>query len=155
MKTKTKSFFNSLKTMNNASGMSIIEILIAITLIGLAGTFVVGKIFDNLKEGQVSSAKIQIKHLGDRLQEFRRHCGQFPTADQGGLEALVTKPTGGKECKRYQPGGYIEGGKVPQDPWENEFIYESDGKTYKIKSLGVDGAEGGEGFDADLVSDAL
>lgn len=152
---QSKSFLKSLKVLNNANGMSIIEILIAITLIGLAGTFVVGKIFDNLKEGQVSSTKIQMKHLGDRLQEFRRHCGQFPTAEQGNLDALVNKPTGGKECKRYQPGGYIGDGKVPQDPWENDFIYESDGKTFKIKSLGADGADGGEGFDADITSDAI
>ncbi|MFZ4713518.1 MAG: type II secretion system major pseudopilin GspG [Bacteriovoracaceae bacterium] len=141
--------------VGNNRGMSIIEILIAITLIGLAGTFVVGKIFDNLKEGQVSSTKIQMKHLGDRLQEFRRHCGTFPTAEQGGMDSLVNKPSGGKECKRYQPGGYLQDGKVPLDPWDNEFIYTSDGKTYQIKSLGADGAEGGEGFDADLESDKL
>jgi general secretion pathway protein G len=140
--------------LKNQAGMSIIEILIAITLIGLAGTFVVGKIFDNLKEGQVSSTKIQMKHLSDRLQEFRRHCGQLPTTEQG-LDALVNKPTGGKECKRYQPGGYISDGKVPLDPWDNEYIYESDGKTFKIKSFGADGVEGGEGFDADIESDKL
>ena len=151
MNSKTRVYFQILK--NNA-GMSIIEILIAITLIGLAGTFVVGKIFDNLKEGQVSSTKIQMKHLGDRLQEFRRHCGLFPTTEQG-LDALINKPAGGKECKRYQPGGYLNDGKIPLDPWDNEYIYESDGKTYKIKSFGADGIEGGEGFDADIESDKL
>jgi general secretion pathway protein G len=38
------------------------------------------------------------------------------------------------------------------DPWDGEYIYESDGKTYVIKSLGADNAEGGEGADADLSS---
>lgn len=142
----------NIKTIiKSQAGMSLIEILIALTLLALAGTFVGGKVFEQLQEGKVQSAKIQIKSLSERLKEFRRDCNFLPTTDQG-LEALIDKPTGGRECKRYAPGGYIEGGKVPQDPWDNEFIYESDGKTFSIISLGADNAEGGEGSDADINS---
>ncbi len=139
----------------NQAGMSILEILIALTLLGLGGTFVAGKVFENLQEGKVQTAKIQIKSVGDRLKEFRRDCGFFPTSDQG-LDALLNKPEGGgRECKRYSPTGYIDGGRVPQDPWDAEYIYESDGKAYTIISLGADNAEGGEGFDADISSKDL
>jgi general secretion pathway protein G len=135
--------------------MSLIEILIALTLMGIAGTFVAGKVYENLQDGQVQAAKIQIKSLSDRLKEFRRDCNFLPLTDQG-LEALVEKPTGGRECKRYAPTGYIEGGKVPVDPWDGEYIYESgDGKTFTITSLGADNAEGGEGADADIKSSDL
>jgi general secretion pathway protein G len=130
-------------------GFSLIEILIALTLLGIAGTFVVGKIFDQLHEGQVKSTKIQMQNLQERLKEFRRHCNFYPTTEQG-LEALVSKPTSGRECKRYNPGGYIESGNVPLDPWDNEFVYESDGRKFNIYSLGPDGAEGGEDKDADI-----
>lgn len=140
---------NIKKIMKSQAGMSLIEILIALTLLALAGTFVGGRVFEQLQEGKVSSAKIQIKSLADRLKEFRRDCNFLPTTDMG-LDALVNKPEGGRECKRYAPGGYIEGGKVPLDPWDNEFIYESDGKTFDIISLGADGVEGGEGADADI-----
>jgi len=126
----------------NQAGMSILEILIALTLLGLAGTFVAGKVFENLQEGKVQTAKIQIKSVGDRLKEFRRDCGFFPTTDQG-LDALLNKPEGGgRECKRYSPTGYIDGGRVPLDPWDGEYIYESDGKAYTIISLGADNAVG-------------
>jgi general secretion pathway protein G len=130
-------------------GFSLIEILIALTLLGLAGTFVAGRIFDSLHEGQVKSTKIQMQALAERLKEFRRHCGFYPTSDQG-LEALISKPGGGRECKRYSPNGYIEGGAVPLDPWDNDFIYESDGKKFNIYSLGPDGVEGGEDKDVDI-----
>jgi general secretion pathway protein G len=140
--------------LQSQRGMSLIEILIALTLLALAGTFVGGKVFDQLQEGKVSSAKIQIKSIGDRLKEFRRDCNFLPTTDMG-LDALISKPEGGRDCKRYAPGGYIEGGKVPLDPWDQEFIYESDGKTFEIKSLGADNAEGGEGSDADISSKDL
>jgi general secretion pathway protein G len=142
------------KVMKSQAGMSLIEILIALTLLALAGTFIGGRVFEQLQEGKVSSAKIQIKSLADRLKEFRRDCNFLPTSDMG-LDALINKPEGGRECKRYAPGGYIEGGKVPQDPWDQECIYESDGKTFEIKSLGADNAEGGEGSDADISSKDL
>jgi len=136
-------------SIQNQKGFSLIEILIALTLLALAGTFVAGKIFDNLHEGQVSSAKIQMQNISERLKEFRRHCGQYPTTEQG-LKALVEKPSGSPECTRWNPEGYIEGGKVPQDPWEEEFVYESDGRKFNVYSLGPDKAEGGEGKDADI-----
>lgn len=142
-----------MKSLSQA-GMSIIEILIALTLLGLAGTFVAGKVFESLQEGKIQTAKIQIKSLGDRLKEFRRDCGFFPETEQG-LEALLEKPTGGRECKRYAPTGYIDGGKVPPDPWDAQYIYESDGKTYTIISYGADNAEGGDGADADISSKDL
>jgi len=131
------------------SGMTLMEILITLTLVALAGTFITGKVFDTLHEGQVQSATIQMQNLAERLKEFRRHCGSYPTTEQG-LEALIQKPTSGTECKRYAPEGYIDGGALPVDPWENPFVYTSDGKTFNIISYGNDGVEGGEGQDADI-----
>lgn len=133
-------------------GMSLVEILIALTLLAIAGTFVVQNVFQSLEEGRVSSTKIQIGKLGEILRDYRRKCGSYPTTDQG-LDALINKPTSGKECKKYPPNGFIDGGKIPVDPWENEFVYESDGKRYEIISLGADGEEGGEDqFDKDISS---
>ncbi len=134
---------------NSERGMSLVEILIALTLMGIAGTFVAGKVYERLEEGQIQSAKIQLRALGDRIKEFRRDCSYYPTSDQG-LDALLEKPTGGRECKRYANGGYIDGGKVPKDPWDYDFQYESDGKSFDIITFGADGVEGGEGVDADI-----
>ncbi len=134
---------------NNQNGFTLIEILVALTLLALMGTFAVGKFMDSLTEGQQKSAKIQMSNLDSRLKEFRRKCGFYPTADQG-LEALVTKPGGGRECKDYPPNGFIDGDQVPKDPWEHDYIYESDGKIFNIYSYGNDGEAGGEGNDADV-----
>lgn len=133
----------------NQQGFSLVEILIALTLLALMGTFVVGKFFDQLNEGKVSSAKIQMSNLEARLKEFRRKCGFYPTSEQG-LDSLVNKPTSGRECKDYPASGFIDGESVPKDPWDADFLYESDGKTYNIYSYGGDGEAGGEGGDADI-----
>ena len=71
------------------------------------------------------------------------------------MDALIQKPTAGRECKNYDPEGYIKGKKVPKDAWTNEFIYSSDGNKYELKSLGNDSKEGGENFDKDISSDDL
>jgi general secretion pathway protein G len=135
--------------LKSARGFSLIEILIALTLLGIAGTFVVGQIFDRLHEGQVRSAKIQMSNLANQLQEYRRRCNYYPTTEQG-LQALISAPSGGRQCRNYPPNGFLETPTVPLDPWDNEFVYVSDGRTFNIISLGPDGEEGGEGRDADI-----
>jgi len=139
-----KAFFHSTK------GFSLIEILIALSLLALVGTFVGGKIFQQFHEGKVGVARTQMGNLANSLKDFKRKCGFYPTTEQG-LQALEQKPTGGRECKRYPPNGFLfEDSEVPLDPWENEYSYQSDGKKFNIISFGNDGLEGGEGNDADI-----
>lgn len=140
---------NAQMILKSQRGMSLVEILIAITLLGVVGTLVVSNVIDSLREGETNSTRIQIKNLHGILTDYKRKCGLYPTSDQG-LDALVEKPTSGKECKRYPPNGFIDGGKIPEDPWGNEFDYKSDGRDYTIISYGVDGVEGGDGWDADI-----
>ena len=141
-------FISTFRPYSN-KGLSLVEILIALTLLGLASTFIVGRVLDSLEEGNVHAARIQMAALSDRLKEFRRHCNVYPLTSQG-LDALVNKP-GGLDCKRYRKGGYLEDGvDIPLDPWDNEYAYESDGRTFTLLSLGKDGVEGGEEFDEDI-----
>ncbi|MBK26900.1 MAG: type II secretion system protein GspG [Halobacteriovorax sp.] len=136
-------------SVKGQAGFSLVEILVALTLLGLVGTFVVGKIFDTFEEGRVKTANIQMSSFAGQLQEFRRKCNFYPDTSQG-LDALISAP-GGRECKNYPPNGFIGGQEmIPADPWDNEYVYESDGKKFTIKSFGSDGEEGGEGFESDL-----
>src|SRR5690554_1486126 len=102
------------KTLRSQAGLSLVEILIALTLLALAGTFVVSNVIDSLREGEINSAKIQIGKLGEILTDYRRKCGMYPTTEQG-LDALIAAPTTGRECRRYPPNGFISGGRVPLD----------------------------------------
>lgn len=143
-KSNQKSYTQILKTQ---AGMSLVEILIAITLLGIVGGIVVTNVVQSLEEGKQGAAKLQMQAFKTQLIDFKRRCGFFPSEDQG-LEALVEAPTSGRECKRYR--SIIE--KVPLDPWDNPYVYKFDGRDYEIISLGADGFEGGDEFDADLSS---
>ncbi len=137
------------EVMMSNRGMSLIEILIALTLISLMGTFIAGKVFDQLHEGRVKSAKIQMKAFESQLKEFRRKCFFYPETEQG-LDALLTKPDSGRECKNYPPSGFVEADEIPLDPWDGEYVYTSDGRSFNIISYGADGVEGGEEKDEDI-----
>jgi general secretion pathway protein G len=87
------------------------------------------------------------------LDDYKRVCGFYPTSDQG-LTALVQAPQGGgHECKNYPSEGFISGGHLPKDGWDNDFLYESDGNKFVIRSLGSDLQPGGTGNAADISSD--
>jgi general secretion pathway protein G len=77
--------------------------------------------------------------------------GAYPTTDQG-LKALVEAPTAGNLPKNWRQGGYLEKGKVPKDPWSNDFIYICPGKhgDFDLSSYGADGEPGGEGKNKDI-----
>lgn len=139
--------------MMNQKGFSLIEILIVIALIAVAGTFVTNQLISRMDEGNRSAAGIQINQFKQLLEDYRRYCSIYPTETQG-LDALVAKPTSGPDCTNYPPSGFIQGGKLPVDPWGNAYIYLSpdDGKSYTIMSFGTDKKEGGEGSAKDISS---
>ena len=141
----------SQRIKKDRSGFTLTEMLVVIALIALVGTFATGQIMNRFQSAKVNATQIQIKQLGSILDTFKLQCGFYPLTDQG-LDALIHKPTGGRDCKNYDPSGYIREGKVPKDAWDNDFQYFSDGTTYEIKSLGSDGKEGGDGVDKDLSS---
>lgn len=135
-----------------ADGFTLTEMLIVIAIIAMIGTFAVGKITAAFNKAKVDSTKVIIRQLSSTLENYRLDCNVYPTTEQG-LEALVTKPTGGRDCKNYNVEGYTK--KVPLDAWSNTLVYESDGQKFLIKSFGQDGVDGGEGNAAEITSDSM
>jgi len=126
-------------TMSGREGMTLIEILIVVTIIAILGALVVPRFLDMPQKAKVTAAKQQMKNFEMGLQKYAFEKGSFPTTEEG-LQSLVSE----KIIK-----------KIPQDPWGNEYQYRSPGENdpdFEIVSLGADGKEGGEGFNADLKS---
>ena len=134
-------------------GFTLIEIMVVVVIIGLLVAIVSPKFMTQFEKAKVTQTKAQIRNLEQALKLFKLDNGFYPYTEQG-LKALVEKPTIGKIPENYDEGGYLEKGKVPLDAWRNPFIYLSPGLNgdYDIISLGRDGKEGGEGFDADIYS---
>ncbi len=143
-----------MKRIMNQKGMTLIEIMVVVTILGMIATIATINVLGRLDQAKVTSTKTQMKNLETALDEYKRDNGFYPDSGQG-LEALVQKPSSGKVPQNYPRGGYIKGGTVPRDAWGNDFQYMSPGahgNPVEIISLGADGQEGGDDVDADINS---
>ena len=139
--------------IRNNRGMTLIEIMIVLLILGRMAGILVTKVMSSLAKARVNQAKILISEIGKALDQFNTDCGFYPTTDQG-LQGLITSPGGSRACPNWGPEAYIK--KLPKDPWGTELIYACpDGSHYTLKSLGRDKKEGGEGLDADISSEDL
>jgi general secretion pathway protein G len=96
---------------------------------------------------------MQIKSIETALKMYKLDNGAYPSTEQG-LEALVQSPEVGQLANNWKKGGYLEKGKVPKDPWGNDYIYLSPGAhntdDFDLLSYGPDGQPGGEEENADI-----
>lgn len=134
-------------------GFTLIEIMAVVLIMGFLAGIVGVAVFGQIDKARVTTAETQIKQLESALAFYQMDNGRFPNTDQG-LDSLVRQPTTAPEPRNYRPGGYLQGGQVPVDPWGNPFQYESPGQLnqtgFDLWSLGADGAQGGSGVDADI-----
>jgi general secretion pathway protein G len=143
-----------MKSLKNNRGMTLVEIMIVLVILGSLATVLITKVSKSLAKAKIQQAKILISEVGKALDQFNTDCAFYPTTEQG-LQALVTPPAaGGKTCTNWGPESYLT--KIPLDPWKNPLMYVcTDGQHYILKSFGADGKEGGEGLNADISSEDL
>jgi len=132
------------------SGFTLIEIMVVVAIIAILGATVVPLIMDRPNEARVVRAQTDIKSLGAALDLYRLDNFNYPSTEQG-LQALIEEPSGDPEPGNWN-GPYVK--KLNKDPWNRDYVYQSPGEggDFDIISLGTDGAEGGEGFDADITN---
>jgi general secretion pathway protein G len=145
--------YSSENNRMNCRGFTLIELMVVIVILGILAGLIVPRIMGRPEEAKQLKAKLTIEALETSLRLYKLDNGSYPTTEQG-LEALVQTPDSGEVPKHYREGGYIEKGKVPLDPWDNEFVYLSPGVhgEYDIISYGADGVPGGEGKNKDVNS---
>jgi general secretion pathway protein G len=125
-------------------GFTLIEIMVVILIIGLLALMVVPRLRGVADRAKRTKAQADIQELKQALDRYYLDNGSYPTTDQG-LQALVSPPSAGRLPSNYEQGGYIE--KLPNDPWGNQYFYQSDGSTYALKSFGPDGVQSADDID--------
>ncbi len=133
------------------AGFTMVELMAVLIILGLLAALVVTKVAGKIDQARVTTTKANLKELHMAVNQFRLDTTRFPTEEEG-LTALIEQPS---DVTSWEPGGYLETTDIPRDGWGEEFIYETlpeSGKPFVIKSFGADKEEGGESYDADLLS---
>jgi general secretion pathway protein G len=130
-------------------GFSLIELLVVIIILGLIASLVGPRLFGRVGQSKQATTRAQIELLGAALDQYRLDIGMYP-ATAVGLPALVQNPN-----VASWNGPYLKKNAVPQDPWGKPYQYKccpGEHGDYDLWSLGADGAPGGDGENADIVS---
>ena len=145
MKAKT----NRLITDNR--GFSLIELMVVVIILGILAMYIGPKLMGRTEQAKETQTRVQIEALETALKLYKLDNGVYPSTEQG-LLALVEQPETGIVPRKWRKGGYLEKGKVPADPWGNEFIFVSPGVNgdFDIISYGADGVPGGEDENKDI-----
>lgn len=130
-------------------GFTLIELIVAITIVAVMGAVVVPAVMNHVSEARRTAARSDVNTLMQALKLYKMDNGRYPTGEQG-LGALVVKPSAGPAPSNWKV--YVE--KLPKDPWGNVYQYDNPGLKGEVDvySLGADGKPGGEGNDADIGS---
>jgi len=140
------------KRLSRSAGLTLVEVMVVILILGIIAGIVAKVTAGRVDEAKQKGAKQQIHEFIGALDLFYNDNGFYPSTQQG-LQALVEKPATGTIPEKWHPEGYMK--EIPKDPWNNDYIYISPGRSgraYDIISRGRDGQEGGEGWDADVKS---
>jgi len=138
-----------MRTRKWESGFTLIEMMVAMVIIGLLVALVGPNFIKQGEKAKLKAARAQIEMLGTSLDTFRLDVGRYPTSQEG-LAALRQRPFG---ADRWD-GPYLKK-DVPGDPWGRPYYYRSPGEgghPYDLLSYGADGAPGGDGDNRDITS---
>jgi general secretion pathway protein G len=122
-----------------ARGMTLLEIMVVITIIGVVMATVTVAVLPQLDRAKIDTTMNSMRGVQGALKLYYARHGKYPDTSQG-MQILLT------EKFLDQP---------PKDAWGNDFVYTAEGTNYKIISYGSDGQPGGDGAAADITSDQL
>ncbi len=121
-----------------ARGMTLIEIMVVIVILGMIAAAVGVNVMKRLDEAKLKQARTDVQHIAnDGIDAYHVMRGHFPTAEEG-MAALVKEGF----LKANNADGSIK------DPWGNDYVYLYPGQKhpdgYDVRSNGPDGKPGTE-----------
>lgn len=124
-------------------GFTLLEIMIALAILGLLVGLAVTNLDTIFGGAQVKTAQLFVRQsIKLPLTSYRIHMGDYPSTAEG-LQALITPPANRADQWR---GPYLDPATLPLDPWGDAYIYRYPGThnktSYDIVSKGPDRTEG-------------
>jgi len=134
----------------NKSGFSLMELLVAIAILGIIAGVGIPAFMNYLKKARVKRAEGDLRLLKNQIDMFKMDTGKYPSK----LIYLVKRPRDPKIAKKWLggvipkkgKGGYLP--KLPVDPWGNAYQYKpvpDKDNDYTLFSYGSEGKRSRKG----------
>jgi general secretion pathway protein G len=135
------------------SAFTLIEILLVIVIILLLAGALVVFVLPQQKGAEKNTTRLLLGQVATALDTYRLNMGHYPNEQEGGLDALLKKPSfeNEKQAEKWQ-GPYLKPGTQLDDPWGFPIKYElvqagsegnsaeqTGGLPYRLFSVGPDG----------------
>lgn len=135
-----------LKLVNNEKGLTLVELLVVVTLIGLIAVVVASNVFSKGEAAKADLNMVRMNSLKQEISRYRLTYNSYPT----GLQDLI-KPNSQVQATG-RPFTAILKDEELKDMWGNQYEYkmENSGRSYVLMSYGSDGIQGGEGANQDV-----
>lgn len=119
------------------------EILVVLAILGLLAGLAISKLGGTFDGAKIDATRLFVNtSIKVPLFSYKMAAGDFPSTSEG-LQALVSPPA--NKADRWR-GPYVEGGKIPLDPWGEPYQYAFPGTrnkdSYDIWSKGPDKQSG-------------
>lgn len=111
-----------MKQRTKRNGLTLLEVMIVLVILVGIIALVGPRVLGTQKKADIRTAQAQIGNLESAIKMFAVDMKTFPTTEEG-LALLVEAPEDEALAKNWD-GPYIEGGKLPKDPWGSDFEYE-------------------------------
>ena len=120
----------STRARQGERGMTLLEIMIVVAILGLLATVVVSNLMNKFNNAKVQTTKIKINEVKSTINQYYTVVGEYPN----NMQDLTNPPEG------LSP--FFD--KVPQDAWGKDLIYKPspNGENFEVMSLGKDGQRG-------------
>ena len=121
-------------------GFTLVELLLVLVILGILAAIVIPKFSGRTLQAQIAASQTQISTFKTALDAFEVDNGYYPKG-KNGLQDLIVQP---RDAQNWR-GPYLQTDRIPLDPWQNEYIYESPGRhnptSYDLSSMGPPGAD--------------
>jgi general secretion pathway protein G len=133
-------------------GYTLTEMLVVIGVIALIAAVLTPSLLGNMQRARSKTAQMQLQTIAAAVETFRSDVGRYPSESEG-LNSLVAVAQGAQGFEGWT-GPYLKNPRYLQDPWNRNVEYKLDdsGQGFTVRSLGSDGATGGEGPGRDLIA---
>jgi general secretion pathway protein G len=137
----------SARRVRAGAGFTLVEVLLVILILGMLFGVLIVAIMPAREKARSDTTKLLLDQVENAMERYQMDIGHYPTEEEGGLNALLTKPSFEDEkTGQNWSGPYLK--QEPRDSWQRPLHYERveaaepGAKPFHIWSSGADGQDG-------------